>query len=243
MAPLTPAWLQAGLRALLHEGRADWKHQNFWTIAPWVLPDFARRGQLRSRALNNFHRSFHSAGTVVQSEALERTRSAVGDWGRYTLAAPLGIVAAHPFRDLRVFSYGLGIRTRVWPEPGVQKPILAEAIRDVLPESIRRRRRKSHYNSVYYAGLSRNRASLENLIRQSPAEELGLFDRACLLNCLQQAALGVKSPNTTLGLDNTLAIVKWLELLPAWLARKPEPTRVIRIGQRETSSHRQPVAP
>jgi asparagine synthase (glutamine-hydrolysing) len=233
LAPLMPAWARAGLRALFHQGYAGWKHQNFWTIAPWVLPDFARRGRLRDRALDNVRRQFHSAGSVVESEALERVRSAVGDWGRYTLAAPLGILAAHPFRDPRVFRYGLGIRTRIRPVPGSQKPILAEAMRDVLPASIRRRRRKTHYNSVYYAGLSRNQAYLEQMIRRSPAEELGLFDTAALLECLQQAVLGISSPHGVISLDNTLSILKWLDLLPAWLAQRPAPTEVLRAERPE----------
>ncbi len=236
LTPLMPAWAQVGLRALFHQGYADWKHQNFWTIAPWVLPDFARRGQLRDRALNNVRRHFHAAGTVVQSEALERARSAVGDWGRYTLAAPLGIVAAHPFRDLRVFRYALGIRVHVRPEPGAQKPILAEAMRDVLPANIRQRRGKTHYNSVYYTGLSRNQAYLEQLIRASPSEELGLFDKASLLSCLHQAALGISSPHGAISLDNTLSIVKWLDLLPRWLEQRPVPSRVIRPDGRHEST-------
>lgn len=242
LAPLMPAWTHAGLRALFHHGYADWKHQNFWTLAPWVLPDFARRGQLRNKALTNVRRSFHAAGSAVQSEARERVRSAVGDWGRSALAAPLGIVSAHPFRDLRVFGYALGIRTHVRPQPGVQKPLLAEAMRDVLPGTIRQRRGKTHYNSVYYAGLARNQAYLEDLIRTSPAEELGLFDRACLLNGLQQAALGISSPHGAISLDNTLSIVKWLQLLPAWLAQKPEPTRVIRISRQQTNCHTEHVS-
>ena len=229
---------QTGLRALVNKGYADWKHQNFWTIAPWIFPDFARRGQLRSKALHNFRRCFHAAGSAVESEALERARAAVGDCGRYYLAAPLGIVSAHPFRDLRVFSYGLGIRTRVRPEPGVQKPILAEAMRNVLPESIRQRRGKTHYNSVYYAGLARNQDYLENMIRASQVEELGLFDKAGLLSCLRQAALGISSPHGACSLNNTLSIVKWLQLLPEWLAHKPQPSQVIRI---ESSCHKQHV--
>jgi asparagine synthase (glutamine-hydrolysing) len=228
VAPLLPAWLQAGLGTLFRGGYADWKRQTFWTIAPWVLPDFARRGQLRRRALDHIRRNFRSARSVVQSEALARARYASGDWVRYTLAAPLGIVAAHPFRDPRVLTCGLGIRSRIRPVPGLQKPILAEAMKDVLPENIRNRRTKTHYNSVYYVGLARNQSYLEGMIRDSNVDELGLFDKDCLLGCLQQAALGIGSPDGAVGLDNTLSIVKWLSLLPQWLAQRPRPQRVIR---------------
>jgi asparagine synthase (glutamine-hydrolysing) len=129
-------------------------------------------------------------------------------------------------------AYAMGIRMRHRPAPGVQKPVLAEAMKGVLPDSIRQRRSKTHYNSVYYAGLSRNRPHLESMIRSSPVEELGLFDKNCLMECLGQAALCIGSSDGAIGLDNTLSIVKWLDLLPRWLARKPEPTRVIPASAR-----------
>jgi asparagine synthase (glutamine-hydrolysing) len=162
---------------------------------------------------------------------LAGTRYFCGDWVRYALAAPLGIVNAHPFRDLRVFSYGLGLRRRVQPEPGLQKPILAEAMRDVLPVSIRQRRSKTHYNSLYFAGVARNLPHLEAMIRGSAIEDLGLFNKDCLLRCLRQAALCIRSRDGAVCLDNTLSIVKWLAQLPQWLAQKPVPARVIRTNQ------------
>ncbi len=228
LAPLMPAWAQIGLGPLLRGGYADWKSQNFWTIAPWVRPDFAHRGRLRDKALNHLRAMFQSSPTVVKSEALAQTRYFCGDWTRYVLAAPLGIVTAHPFRDLRTVAYGLGIRSRIRPEPGAQKPILAEAMRDVLPQSIRQRRSKTHYNSVYYAGLARNLPYLENLIRDSKVDELGLFDKDALLGCLNQAALCISSPGGAVCLDNTLSIVQWLSQLPQWLAQRPQPSRVLR---------------
>jgi hypothetical protein len=125
----------------------------------------------------------------------------------------------------------------VRPEPGVQKPLLLEAMRDVLPANIRRRRGKTHYNSVYYAGLSRNQAYLERMIDASPAQHLGLFDKNSLLSCLQQAALGISSPSGSICLDNTLAIIKWLDMLPQWLTQRPEPAQVIRAPQARFLCH------
>jgi asparagine synthase (glutamine-hydrolysing) len=234
LGPLMPAWTQAGIKAFFRGGYADWKGQNFFTIGPWVQRDFARRAQLRSRALEHQRQRFKSSGSVVNSEALATARYFCGDSVRYTLSAPVGIVDAHPFRDLRVFSYGLGIRANVRPVPGVQKPILAEAMRDILPASIRQRRLKTHYNSVYYTGLARNQVYLEELIRASTVDELGLFDKECLLGCLREAALGVSSQQGSISLDNTLSIIKWLDLLPQWLARRPEPVRVIHSDSSET---------
>jgi asparagine synthase (glutamine-hydrolysing) len=222
-----PVWAQPGLGPFLRGGYADWPGQNEWTIAPWVLPVFARRGRLQRRARAHIRRTYRSPAGIVRAEALARVRYTTGDWARCTLAAPRGIVVAHPFRDPRVLAFGLGARGRVRPVPGQQKVVLAEAMRDVLPEAILRRRSKVHYNSVYFTGLSRNVPRLEAMVRDSTVDALGLFDKDCLVRCLKQAALGVRAMNGVIGLNNSLAIVKWLSLLPRWLDQPAEPVRVI----------------
>jgi hypothetical protein len=229
--PLMPAWTHAGVGPLLHGGYAPWNRQNQYTIAPWVLPEFAHRGRLRRRAMNNIRRNYRSARSVVLSEALARIRFTTGDWVRYELATSRGIVATHPFRDPRVLSYGLGARTRVKPDPSRQKMLLAEAMRDVLPENIRNRRSKTHYNSVYFTGLARNLPHLEKIVRQSNCEELGLFDKNRLLECLNKAALGLGNMNGVIGLNNSLAIVQWLALLPRWMEDTPSVRLRMPCGQ------------
>jgi hypothetical protein len=58
------------------------------------------------------------------------------------------------------------------------------------------------------------------------------------VRCLREAALCICSPHGAVSLDNTLSIVKWLDLLPQWLARRPRPDRVIRSGPRQAPGHR-----
>jgi asparagine synthase (glutamine-hydrolysing) len=97
------------------------------------------------------------------------------------------------------------------PQPSGQKPILAAALRNILPECILSRRRKGHFNEIYYVGLSRNLRSLEALIEQAPVDELGFLDKATLLDCLQRAALGNAADAPCLGpLDRTLSLLLWL---------------------------------
>src|SRR5207249_871939 len=57
---LLPASMRAGLGNGWRAGYASWRQQSEWTIAPWILPDFARRFGLRGRALANIRRSFHA---------------------------------------------------------------------------------------------------------------------------------------------------------------------------------------
>ena len=64
-------------------------------------------------------------------------------------------------------------------------------MRDVLPEIIRERPGKGHFNEVFFGGLSRNLSSLERLVEQSPVDDVEFVDKAELLRCLHKAALGV----------------------------------------------------
>jgi asparagine synthase (glutamine-hydrolysing) len=117
----------------------------------------------------------------------------------------------HPFLDPRVLSLGLGIRSRVRPQPGASKPILAAAMRDILPECILKRPGKGHFNEAYYTGLSRNLHRLEALVEQAPVDDLGFLDKATLLDSLQRAALGnaIDAPSLD-PLNRTLSLLLWL---------------------------------
>ncbi|MCW5745002.1 MAG: hypothetical protein KIT36_02225 [Alphaproteobacteria bacterium] len=227
VTPLLPVSLEAGLGPWLRGGYAEGAGENSWTLPSWVLPDFARRGRLRQRLLGHLRRTYRSSRSVVLSEALARIAYTSGDWARTTLAAPHGVLIAHPFRDPRVLALGLGTRLRLRPEPGQQKPVLARAMRDVLPRSILERRSKGHFNALYYAGLTRNLARLEALVRDSPVDTLGLFDKDGLVRDMRRKALGIDGMDRVIRLNNALAIVQWLAQWRTWRAQQLAPGHVI----------------
>jgi asparagine synthase (glutamine-hydrolysing) len=163
-------------RALPTSTRGGLGSQDDWTIPPWILPDFARRHDLRSHAAKNARQTYRSCGKTGLSFVLHSIQSRVGDVNRWSVAAPQGVFVANPFLDARVLRFGLGVHDRLTPEPGRMKPILAEAMRDTLPDNIRTRRRKGQFNEVYYLGLARNQHKLEAMIWQTPLEDLGIFD-------------------------------------------------------------------
>jgi asparagine synthase (glutamine-hydrolysing) len=146
LANLLPGWIRMGVGNWLRGGYARWGQNTEWTIAPWIRPDFARRMDLRERSLDNLRRSFYACRPVRLSVALSSIRMYQDRFSRMNLAAPHGIVLTHPFLDPRVFSLGLGALTRVRPEPGAQKPVLAAAMRGILPECILNRPSKGHFN-------------------------------------------------------------------------------------------------
>jgi len=234
-ANLKPAWMRMGLGNWLRGGYAPWGRQTEFTVAPWMLPDFARRMNLRGRSLDNLRHIHHTCRPVGLSMAVSSIRQACGDFSRLHLAAPQGMMLTHPYRDPRVLSLGLGIQSRVRPQPGAQqKPILAAAMRDILPECILNRRRKGHFNEVYYVGLSRNLRSLEALIEQAPVDDLGFLDKATLLDCLQRAALGnAADAQSLLPLDRTISLLVWFTQQHRDRQRQCQPIAARHFGQRE----------
>jgi asparagine synthase (glutamine-hydrolysing) len=227
---LMPAGWRAGLGPLWRRGYAAWQRQGPGTIAPWVRPDFARVHALRERGLAHIRRQSCSGQPMNVSLVLSLLRGVCGDGCRWSVAAPQGMAIAHPFLDARFVCLCLGIQARFRPEPGSMKPLLAHAMRDVLPEPIRNRRVKGHYNSMTHAGLARNLPVLEALVRQAPVDDLGLFDKEALLGCLQQAALGLAPVHALTRLDLTLAWLRWYSLQEEW--QKPmTPAAVLRVAQ------------
>jgi asparagine synthase (glutamine-hydrolysing) len=213
---LPVSWL-AGWGPLCRGGFASWEQQGPGTIAPWVRAEFARSHGLRAQGVAQVQRVYSSCPSMNVSLALAVLRGSIGDSCRWSVAAPRGMVLTHPFMDPRLVCLGLGILKRFRQEPGKQKPLLVHAMRDVLPDMIRNRRRKGHYNALSHAGLARNLPVLETMIRQAPVDDLNLFDKDVLLQCLHKAALGIapKAHGLT-RLDLTLAWLRWYSLQGEW---------------------------
>jgi asparagine synthase (glutamine-hydrolysing) len=228
LKPLLPVWLMPGLGPLLRGGYAPWSRQNQSTIAPAVMKSFARTARLRTRALASLRLTWRGHRSVVMSEALARLVFTAGGWAGHAVAAPAGVHETHPFRDPRVLAFALGARRRIPPRPGrQQKPILAAALRGTLPDAILDRRSKGNFNAIYYRGLSRNLPALEALVRDSKCDAMGLFDKAALVACMRDMAVGVRGLDGMVGLNSALATIKWLSLLPRWLEARPAPARVL----------------
>jgi hypothetical protein len=103
-----------------------------------------------------------------------------------------------------------------------------------LTEKILQRFDKGHFNAVYFAGLQRNLAGLEDMVRASDVDRLGLFDKDMLIRCMKDAALSYRQVTGKVGLDNSLVIAKWLSMLPRWRQPPSAPSRTI-IRPHETA--------
>jgi asparagine synthase (glutamine-hydrolysing) len=225
------AWHYLWAYGLAHLAPAAWlagpERQGPGNVAPWIRPDFARAHGLRQRELR--YRETQGQSATV-SAALSVLRFSCGDGVRWYAAAPLGVALVHPFLDPRFVGLCLGIQARYRQRPGGQKPLLAQAVRDVLPEAIRLRRRKSHYNAIVHAGLARNLPVVEGVIRDAPDDCLGVFDRAVMLQSLQEAAVGYVPSGSLDRMNLSLSWLKWCSLQGEW-QRPLEPVARIRVRQ------------
>jgi asparagine synthase (glutamine-hydrolysing) len=228
LAHFVPLMLRGGLGCWWRGGLVGWEQQGDCTIPPWVRPEFARRFELWPRAIERLRQRYNRNRSSSVALLIEMLMLTVGDIFRWEVAVPRGLMIVHPYRDPRLARYCLGWRGCIWPDPERQKPILADAMRDILPAAIRQRRRKGHFEEFVYTGLARNRASLEALVERAPVDDLDLLDRSELLRCLRNAALGVV--RKSVGRDrlcHTLGMLKWLSLQERWLQAAPASSKVI----------------
>jgi asparagine synthase len=221
LANLLPAWMRIGVGASLRGGHTRWDRMSQWTIAPWIRSDFARRLDLHGRSVAHLRRTYHAIRPLRLSLALSSLRQSCCDFARWYLAASHGMVQTNPYLDPRVLSLGVGIQSRFRPQPGGQKPILAAAMRGILPDCILNRPSKGHFNEPYYLGLSRHLRRMETLVEQAPVDDLGFLDKPVLLDCLQRAALGNASDAPALqSMDRTLSLLLWLTQQRGGLRRR-----------------------
>lgn len=211
-----PAWTRTGSGRFLRR-RRELAKANPWELPSWLLPSFVERYNLRDRARDKTQDVYASCRPTALSVALNSVKHKAGNAVGWSLAAPHGLLLTHPFFDPRVISLGLGIQQRLRPTPDRMKPVLAAAIGDLLPERIRDRRGKGHFNELYYLGLSRNTEMLEDMILQAPCEDIGLLDKGLLIEHLYKAALGGAGVRPLQHFNLMVAFLKWLSMQEAWL--------------------------
>jgi asparagine synthase (glutamine-hydrolysing) len=217
LQPVLAAWSRTAPLSWLRR-RARWPHVGWFDVPPWVRPDFARRHRLRQ--LGHEHaRSMYRSPVTRSQERLLLTANA-GDWYRWFLAAPRGLHQSHPFMDPRLACFGLGIPEEVRGGGGGEvKPVLQQATRGILPESIRTRRGKCGFDESTGRGLARSLPRLEEMVGEAQAPELECLDRGELIAVMRQTAAGLGDVVARLRMGRTLALVVWLEQQRRWSAQ------------------------
>jgi asparagine synthase (glutamine-hydrolysing) len=126
--------------------------------------------------------------------------------------ARAGLPLAAPFLDDRVVEACLAVRLHERTTPWRFKPLIVEAMRDLVPGAVLQRSTKGDFSVDWHAGLRRARAHLAAVLDDPVLAQLDLVDVAAL----RKVCLGLY-PYTLdpIALDRTLACEAWLRTLTA----------------------------
>jgi asparagine synthase (glutamine-hydrolysing) len=189
-------------------------------LLPWMTPEaerLARRALLDSAA---GARPLHpDRGLHTDLELIRTCTRIIRQWER--MAARAGLPMASPFLDDRVIEACLAVRPEDRVTPWRYKPLLAEAMRGVVPEECLRRTNKAEASMDASDGLRRHRGDLMTLWTGSRLERLGLVDGEALRRLAQRpSAPGLRDAI----LYSTIACEVWLRARD----RAPHPGPAVR---------------
>jgi asparagine synthase (glutamine-hydrolysing) len=139
------------------------------------------------------------------------------------IGARHGVTFEAPYVDDRVLHAGLSVRVEDRARVGVNKPVLAAAMRGVVPPDVLERRDKGDGTRGMFASMRRNRRYLEQLGRDSELARRGLVDPELLRRIASGPHLDLKA---IAPLSATWAAEQWLQALPETLragAAQPTP--------------------
>ncbi|MGH3799831.1 MAG: asparagine synthase-related protein [Pseudonocardiaceae bacterium] len=178
-------------------------------LPPWATPAVA------DAARTLLHEAAASAQPLAptrgQHATLEQLRS-VGYFTRHIagIMARAGLPLAAPFLDDRVVEACLAVRLHERTTPWRFKPLIVEAMRDLVPATVLQRTTKGDFSADWHAGLRRARAHLAGLLDDLVLARLGLVDA----DALRKVCLGLYPyALPMIALDRTLACEAWLRTL------------------------------
>ncbi len=178
-------------------------------LPPWATPPAvdAARTLLHEAAAG----AQPLAPTRGQHATLEHLRG-VGYFTRHIagIYARAGLPLAAPFLDDRVVEACLAVRLHERTTPWRFKPLIVEAMRDLVPAALLQRSTKGDFSVDWHAGLRRARAHLTGLLDDPVLARLGLVD----IDALRKVCLGMYPYTLPMpALDRTLACEAWLRTL------------------------------
>ena len=204
MKPLIPRPMKTGLRFLLKPFRGN-------GIPSWMNVDYLKKEGLSERlktgipsprfpthAQQKIYESlYYGWGTNVAQEDGERFSAIFSSENRY------------PFFDRRLveFSIALPVEQR-WNNEG-PKAILRRAMEGILPESIKNRKDKADFTSIFDHELKKRQANkLYALFQSSTLADLGIVHK----DRLQELLENYRQASPSYGIINDIIVIVWLEL-------------------------------
>lgn len=146
----------------------------------------------------------------IVSTLIDSARSARAD---IELAAAFGVRLDNPFFDSQVIDTYLSMSVEEMPAPAQYKPVLVEAVADVLPAALLRRKTKATTTADHYEGLRRSLSKIDALLDGYLAKE-GIIDARVVRARARSLAAGAGDLGP---IESIVAFEVW------WRALKPLP--------------------
>jgi asparagine synthase (glutamine-hydrolysing) len=190
-----------------HEPLLDWGFMP--RLPPWATPAAAQtvREQIRAE-VSTVEPLAEGRGQHRELETMRFVSRITRQLGQ--LAAQMGITLVTPYYDDRVIEAGLAVRPQERVTPWRYKPLIVEAMRDIVPDESLARQTKANGDCNEELGLRQHRDHLLGLFEDSRLARLGLIDPGVLRETLTRPL----PPHLQFGvLDQTVAGEVWLRSL------------------------------
>ena len=181
------------------------------TMPRWLSPTLVRRHGLHERtfpALSYGGRWGHKYHDAIAAHVIGL--GTVLDIGT---VIPDVLDVRHPFLYRPLVEFALQLPPELLVRPNARKWVLREAMRGILPESVRTRIGKGSPAELYASSLSSRRAVLEPLVERPILSDLGIVDERALRTAFDDAPRRPHSKeHWPAVLQFTLAVEAWLQM-------------------------------
>jgi asparagine synthase (glutamine-hydrolysing) len=127
------------------------------------------------------------------------------------MARSCGVNLHAPYLDDSVVRAAWSVPTWIRTSPERYKPLLAAAVRGLVPDRLLNRRTKGDYTRLAYLGLGENADALADLLTDSRLGELGLLEEQKVVAELRRAGAGL--PIRLGAFDGVVGMEMWLRSL------------------------------
>ena len=181
----------------------------------WFSPRFLAAAQRHRYRLATFERRFHSAhAQAVYIEARSKYHVQCMEWNT-KVAALYGLDVSFPFLDRDLIAFLMAIPGEVHARDGVPRILLREAMRDILPESIRTRIWKTDFTRFVNHGVREDGlAILESMSADCLGVRFGFLDANRLAPELSRLASMLNTADCVDSWDlaDTYGLEMWLQV-------------------------------
>jgi len=178
------------------------------TVPAWVEPRAVREFVLAERTMTQ--QAYRGkAGSKYVTDVL-RALDGMPDVLALHAVMQDVVEERHPFLHRPLVEFAVGLPAQLCAQPMARKWILREAMRGVLPETVRTRPGKGSIDGSLARMLARNTGWMQALLERSVLVDMELINRAALVRAIEGGANGADDQRASI--VRTLALECWLQV-------------------------------